>query len=125
MDAAAAGLLLVTPTGDWVREGSRDFLAALADPDPDYDAAMFAVRNLGFVAIRRHEAMLLTILRLRNAEPSAVNTLVTMLGSSAARLFKITYLAGSWRDETVTTARDAAARIVELCAQSGLAGALA
>jgi hypothetical protein len=53
MEVAAAGLLLVTPTGDWVREGSREFLAVLGDPDPDYDAAMFAVRNFGFVAIRR------------------------------------------------------------------------
>jgi hypothetical protein len=42
--------LLVTPTGDWIRESSREFLALLGDLHPDYDAVMFAVRNLGFVA---------------------------------------------------------------------------
>jgi hypothetical protein len=55
-DETVPGLVLVTPAGDWVREGSREFLALLGDPDPDYDAAMFAVRNLGFIAVRRHEA---------------------------------------------------------------------
>jgi hypothetical protein len=119
MEAAAADLLLITPTGDWVREGSRKFLAVLGDPDPDYDAAMFAVRNLGFIAVRRHEAMLDVILHPRNVEPAAVDAVVAMLGSSASRLFRITYLDDRWRDEIVTTARDAAARIVELYSRFG------
>jgi hypothetical protein len=62
MEPRAAGLLLVMSTGDWVRESSREFLAVLGDHDPDYDAAMFAVRNLGFIAVRRHEAMLELVL---------------------------------------------------------------
>jgi hypothetical protein len=119
MEVAAAGLLLVTPTGDWVREGSREFLAVLGDPDPDYDAAMFAVRNLGFVVIRRHKAMLEVILHPLNVEAGAVDAVVAMLGSSAARLFRITYLADRWRHETVTAARDAATRIAELCLKCG------
>ena len=110
---------LVTPAGDWVREGSREFLAVLGDPDPDYDAAMFAVRNLGFVAVRRHEAMLEVILHPRSIEPGAVDAIVAMLGSSTARLFRITYLTDPWRPETITAARDAAARIVELCPPRG------
>src|SRR5215218_9325667 len=115
MKTAEADLLLVTPTGDWMLEGSRGFRAALGDPDPDYDAAMFAVRNLGFVAVRRHEAMLEVILHPRSVEPGAVDATVTMLGSSTAKLFRITYLADRWRHETVIAAREAAARIVELC----------
>jgi hypothetical protein len=115
MKTAAADLLLVTPTGDWVRQGSREFCATLGDPDPDYDAAMFAVRNLGFIAVRRHEAMLDVILHPRNAEPAAVNAAVAMLGSSAARLFRITYLDDRWQRETVPAARDAATRITALC----------
>ena len=114
-DKTVSRRVLVTPTGDWVREGSREFLALLGDPDPDYDAALFAVRNLGFIAVRRHEAMLDVILHPWNAEPGAVDAVVAMLGSSTARLFKITHLDDRWRHETVTTARDAAARIVELC----------
>ena len=96
METAAADLLLVTPTGEWMREGSREFRAALGDPEPDYDAAMFAVRNLGFIAVRRHEAMLDVILHPRNAEPAAVDAAVAMLGSSLSRLFRITYLDSRW-----------------------------
>jgi hypothetical protein len=118
-DKTGTGLILVTPTGDWVSEGSREFLAMLGDPDPDYDAALFAVRNLGFIAVRRHEAMLDVILHPRNAEPGAVDAVVAMLGSSTARLSRITYLTDRWRHETITTARDSAARIVELCPPRG------
>ena len=42
-------VMLVTPTGQWVIESSDEFLAALGDPAPDYDAASFAVKNLGFI----------------------------------------------------------------------------
>jgi hypothetical protein len=115
MESTAAAPLLITPTGDWLRGGSREFLALLGDPDPDYDAAMFAVRNLGFIAVRRHEAMLEVVLYPRNVEGGAVDAAVAMLGSSAARLFRITYLTDRWRHETVTAARDTAARIMELC----------
>jgi hypothetical protein len=93
MEIRAAGLLLVTPTGDWVLEGSREFLTVLGDPHPDYDAAMFAVRTLGFIAGRRYEAMLEVILHPRNVQAGAVDAVVAMLGSSAAKLFRITYLA--------------------------------
>ncbi len=41
--------MLVTPDGRWVLEDSAEFLAALGDPDPDYDGASFAVKNLGFI----------------------------------------------------------------------------
>jgi hypothetical protein len=91
----------------------------LGDPDPDYGAAMFAVRNLGFIAVRQHEAMLDVILHRRNAGPGAVDAVVAMLGSSAARRFRITHLTDRWQHETLTTARDAAARTVELCPLRG------
>jgi hypothetical protein len=41
--------MLVTADGKWVLPDSEEFLAALGDPEPDYDAVGFAVRNLGFV----------------------------------------------------------------------------
>ena len=42
-------IMLVTSDGQWVIEDSAEFLAALGDADPDYDAALFAVKNLGFI----------------------------------------------------------------------------
>ena len=44
--------ILATPNGKWVFPDSDEFLAFLGDPDPDYDAAAFAVRNLGFIKLQ-------------------------------------------------------------------------
>ena len=41
--------MLITSDGQWVLEDSVEFLTALGDPNPDYDAASFAVKNLGFI----------------------------------------------------------------------------
>jgi len=110
--------LLVTPTGNLVREDSREFLALLGDPSPDYDAAMFAVRNLGFIAVRRNDTVLEVILHPRSVGWRSVDAVVAMLGSSLAPLYRITYLADSWQHEMVPSAREAAARITELCGRS-------
>ena len=44
--------MLVTPEGQWMLEDSTEFRAALGDPNPDYDAAQFAVKNLGFIKFK-------------------------------------------------------------------------
>jgi hypothetical protein len=41
--------MLITPDGGWVSPDSAEFYTALGDPDPDYDAINFAVKNLGFI----------------------------------------------------------------------------
>ena len=41
--------MLVTSDGRWVLEDSAELAAELGDPKPDYDAALFAVKNLGFI----------------------------------------------------------------------------
>ena len=53
--------MLVTPDGQWVLAGSDEFLAALGDPDPDYDATSFAVKNLGFIKFQILEQSLIEI----------------------------------------------------------------
>lgn len=108
-------MLLITPTGNWVQDGSREFLALLGDPRPDYDAAMFAVRNLGFIAVRQYDAMLEVILHPRNVGWRAVDAVVAMLGSSSATLYRITHLSDSWRHEMVLSTREVAVRITQLC----------
>src|SRR4051794_37378261 len=98
-----------------MHEDSREFHALLNDPRPDYDAAMFAVRNLGFIAIKQHGAALEIILHPRSVERRAVDAAIAMLGSLSATLFRITYLTDSWQPETLASARDAATRLAELC----------
>ena len=50
---------LVAPDGRCIENDSEKFLLEfLGDPAPDYDAKLFAVKNLGFVYYRRGEAQL-------------------------------------------------------------------
>jgi hypothetical protein len=41
--------MLVTSDGQWLSEGGAELAAVLGDAEPDYDAAGFAIRNLGFI----------------------------------------------------------------------------
>ena len=65
--------LLVTPDGQWVLSGSGDFLAALGDYDPDYDAETFAVKNLGFIKFQMvAPAIVEVVLHPRNVQLPAL-----------------------------------------------------
>ncbi len=41
--------MLVSSDGQWLPEGGAELAAVLDDADPDYDAAGYAVRNLGYI----------------------------------------------------------------------------
>ena len=41
--------MLVSAEGTWMFEDSTEFREALGDPEPDYDGAAFAVKNMGFI----------------------------------------------------------------------------
>src|SRR5262245_15282294 len=71
--AIAGDGIFVTPDGAWLREGSGEFFVALGDPDPDYDAPLFAIKNLGFIFVRVAAAPLVDItLHPRNVAPAAL-----------------------------------------------------
>ena len=53
--------MLVTSDGEWVPEDSDDLLAAIGDPEPDYHAALFAVKNLGFIKYQVLEGSIVEI----------------------------------------------------------------
>ena len=44
--------ILITPEGQWVLPDTPEFYEALGDPNPDYDAIGFAVKNLGFISFK-------------------------------------------------------------------------
>ncbi len=84
--------ILVSPEGQWVLPGTSDFFAALGDPDPDYDAVSFAVRNLGFIKFEVIRQSIVEIeLHPRNAELPALLAVQQQLLSSDQRLFRIKY----------------------------------
>ena len=65
--------MLVSAEGTWMLEDSTEFRAALGDPEPDYDGAAFAVKNLGFIRFQILDNSIIEIdLHPRNVEIPAL-----------------------------------------------------
>ncbi|MBV8775661.1 MAG: hypothetical protein JO258_00545 [Alphaproteobacteria bacterium] len=109
--------MLVTADGNWVLPDSEEFLAALGDPAPDYDAVGFAVRNLGFVKFQVLDRLVTEIeLHPRNVDLRALLAVERQLGEVATNLFRIKYLDGAWKSEISASLDHTLARLHELCA---------
>lgn len=109
--------MLVTAEGRWVLPDSEEFLAALGDPNPDYDAVGFSVRNLGFVKFQVLDRLVTEIeLHPRNVDLRALLALERLLGEAGTNLFRIKYLEDEWHSEISASAEHTMARLRELCA---------
>ena len=111
--------ILVTGDGKWVLPDSEEFRAALGDPNPDYDAVGFAVRNLGFVKFQVLDRLVteIELLHPRNVERAgSLLALERLLGEVGTNLFRIRYLEDEWRSEISSLAEHTVARLRELCA---------
>ena len=100
--------MLVTSDGQWVIEDSTEFLAVLGDRSPDYDAASFAVKNLGFIKFQVIDNSIVEIdLHPQNVKLPALLAVQQQLLSSRVKLFRIRYLENSWRSEITASAERA------------------
>src|SRR5258708_35623807 len=82
--------MLVTPDGRWVFPNSEEFLTALGDPAPDYDAISFAVKNLGFVKLQIIGQSIIEIeLHPRNVELPPLRAAQQQLLSRRIKLVRI------------------------------------
>jgi hypothetical protein len=109
--------MLVTSEGQWLIEDSTEFRAALGDPNPDYDATMFAVKNLGFIKFQILDGSIVEIeLHPRNVQLPALLAVQQQLLSSEVRLFRVKYFDTTWRSEILTAAEPTISRLSELCA---------
>ena len=109
--------MLVTSDGQWVIEDSAEFLAALGDPNPDYDAASFAVKNLGFVKFQVLDGSIVEVeLHPRNVQLPALLAVQQQLLSSQVGLFRVKYFETTWHSEIMISSERAIARLSELCA---------
>src|ERR1700674_481669 len=108
--------MLVTAEGEWVLEESAEFRAALGDPEPDYDGAAFAVKNLGFIKFQILDDSVIEIeLHPRNTQLPALLAVQQQILSSRVKLFRIKYLEASWHSEIMISAEQAISRLSELC----------
>jgi hypothetical protein len=109
--------MLVTPEGQWVFPNTAEFYAALGDPNPDYDAIAFAVKNLGFIKFEVIEKSIIEIeLHPRNIELPALLAVQQQLLSSEINLFRIKYFDDKWQSEISSTAEHAVERLSQLAA---------
>jgi hypothetical protein len=109
--------MLVTSGGDWVFPESPEFLEALGDPNPDYDAEAFAIKNLGFIKFQTIENTVSEIeLHPRNVELPALLAVQQQLLSCPAKLFRIKYFDTEWRSEISSSPEQVITRLSELCA---------
>lgn len=109
--------MLVTAEGKWVLPASEEFLAALGDPNPDYDAIGFAVRNLGFVKFQVLDRIVTEIeLHPRNVDVRALLAVERLLDEVGTNLFRIKYLTDDWHSEISSSAQHTVARLRVLCA---------
>src|SRR5579884_2376192 len=113
--------MLATPDGEWVFEDSPEFRAALGDPDPnpDYDATLFAIKNLGFIRFEMLGKSVVEIeLHPRNVGLPALLAVQEQLQLSRVSLFRIRHFDTTWRSEIFPAAECAMERLSELCAPS-------
>jgi hypothetical protein len=109
--------MFITADGEWLSPGTPEFLDALGDPDPDYDAAAFAVRNLGFIKFQIIERSIIEIeLHPRNVGLAALLVAQQQLMSSTVRLFRVKYFETEWHSEISSSAEQTITRLSELCA---------
>ena len=108
--------ILATPGGHWVSPDSAEFSALLGDPDPDYDAVAFAVRNLGYIKFQSLGDSVIEIeLHPRNVELPALLAVQQQILTSRVTLFRIKHYDASWHSEITSSAERAISRLSELC----------
>jgi hypothetical protein len=98
---------------------SGEFLAALGDPTPNYDAGAFAVKNLGFIRFEILNDWVVEIeLHPRSVEIAALLSAQQQLLTAKANLFRIKYLDETWQSEITSSAEKAITRLSELCSRA-------
>src|ERR1700746_2503703 len=108
--------MLVTSKGRWVVENSAEFLAALGDPNPDYDSTLFAVKNLGFIKFQIIDNSIIEIdLHPPHVKLPALLAVQQQVISSRVKLFRIRYFDTSWQSEITASTEQAVSRLSELC----------
>lgn len=106
---------LVSPEGRWLPEGSREFLREVGDLDPDYDAEMFAVKNLGFIKVEIISDLVVSItLHPSNVDLNSLIAVNHVLSKSIARAFCIRFLTTRWEREILPSAERAFERLHDL-----------
>lgn len=108
---------IVSENGDWLSDAGSDLHEMIGDPQPDFDAGEFAVRNLGCIKVETVGGTLVEIgVHPANVRPGALRAVAEWVAASGYPIYKLRHLAAlRWESEVVTNAEQAARRLIELC----------
>jgi hypothetical protein len=109
--------ILVSPEGAWFRGDGPALHQAVGYPEPDFDAAGFAVRNLGYIKFETIADVLLDVeFHPLHVSRRALEGARHHLAAVEHRLVRLRYLVEDWRTELAINPAQAALRLGEICA---------
>lgn len=107
--------ILFTPEGRLVLPDTPDLFAALGEPNPDYDAVTFAVKNLGFIKLQVINKSIVQIeFHPHTVELAALLAVQQHVMALRVGLFRIRYFDTEWKSEITSSAEHAVSRLSEL-----------
>ncbi len=106
---------LIDPSGRWWRWPSQVLAEKLGYPDPDFDLAGYAVRNLGYVWLVVESNVTFLQFRTGSVGGATLGSLKPyLMNASAAKPVGLIYFASGWMEEVHTDAPLLHRRMVEL-----------
>jgi hypothetical protein len=109
---------LITPEGEFLRDGSPEAHTAIGYAAPDFNASEFAVKNLGFIQYGLVGGVFVEVaFHPRNVEAGALAAAQARILTSPITLFRIRHVTGegTWKTELAASADQAIARLAWLC----------
>lgn len=106
---------LVDPSGRWWRWPSETLAEKLGYPDPDFDLAGYAARNLGYVWLLLEDSATFLQFRAGMISPACLESLRPYLRKAVAtRPVGLVFYAGGWLEEAHISAETLIPRMEEL-----------
>lgn len=108
---------LIDPSGRWWRWPSQLLAEKLGYPDPDFDLAGYAVRNLGYVWLMVENNVTFLQFRAGSVGGATLGSLKPYLMNAApAKPVGLVYFASGWMEEVYTEPHSLHRRVVALAA---------
>jgi hypothetical protein len=105
---------LIDDRGSLWHAGAPELRRRLGYPNPDFDLAGYAVRNLGFVLVREKGVSVHVSLRPALVRPPALAALFYRLAEVSPDRLLLSYLQGRWLHEIMRSSYEAMLRLEDL-----------
>jgi hypothetical protein len=105
---------LIDDCGKWWPSPSAELQARLGYPDPDFDLAGYAVRNLGHVEVKIDDARRAIAFRPFCVKNHAIREVMAHLSAAGEGPIVLRYFVDKWQEETLASPSQAIERLSSL-----------